>query len=339
MTKIPLPYFTSSVLIAFLISDFGMILFRYLDTGDFVKALQLPIYLAGNAMIPSWFGYLSSTFFFLVYLYTFHFIRHTGLLILNAEKDLDPLIPKEGPSYREIFKRFYVSRVPRALLMVFIIPFILYFFTVFQYSAGIFSVIQAILLSTVGIVLMFSVLVTYAGALKGLYEFGKQPLLLKPFYEDQMLGLRKAGSFSFSIFFHYSLFLLLFTFALSISPFQHWLFLLGTGFMSALGAVFFFLPLLSCHTQMQKRKRLETDKIRKRFVPLLKITEKEVSSVVTVDDLCVRELQALDIIERKVMAIYTWPFNTGIVARLSTLTLLPILLGLIGKFVQIILFG
>ncbi len=60
-------------------------------------------------------------------------------------------------------------------------------------------------------------------------------------------------------------------------------------------------------------------------------------STKTVDDLW--RLQALDAIDRKVTEISTWPFNTAIVARLVTLTLLPILLTVISRLATIILLG
>ena len=124
--------------------------------------------------------------------------------------------------------------------------------------------------------------------------------------------------------------IVLFGLGIIISPFQNPIITAGVVSLFLLGASLFFLPSVGFHRQMVRQKRLESDKIRQRFAPLLQsgVLLGDVSQK-TVDDLWM--LHALDTVERKVGAMHTWPFDVGTITRLMTLTALPLLLTVLGR--------
>ena len=55
------------------------------------------------------------------------------------------------------------------------------------------------------------------------------------------------------------------------------------------------------------------------------------NSGIYVDERIERSLNALDKIQRDVEQIHTWPFDVGIVTRLASVAILPLLLTVLGR--------
>ena len=105
MDLTPATFLASAIALSLLMSDLGMMIFRYMDTRDLSRALDLPMYQVGNATLPNWLTILSSIIFFTLFVYTFYFIKVARSLAIEAEKSLEPLLPKSGPGYNEMFGR------------------------------------------------------------------------------------------------------------------------------------------------------------------------------------------------------------------------------------------
>lgn len=138
--------------------------------------------------------------------------------------------------------------------------------------------------------------------------------------EDPMLGLRPLGSISLSIAFAYFAVVVLGAFPLLILPFGFSDIALLAGFI-IIGMVMFFLPLNSIHRKMQQAKRLEQSWIREQFNQL---TEKpgnpghEDSQGVLAR---IEKLLTIQMLDQKVSAIPTWPFDTSILSRFVAIIL------------------
>jgi hypothetical protein len=330
-----LPYLATSALLAALLSDFGMALFRFFDTRNWATAAALPVHQAGTIAFPPWVEAFSSVMFGVTYFFAFYFLRKARTILVSAQDQLSALLPEGSDDFRRIFGRYFKSKAPLAVMCLFTIPFLPYFIILFQYSTGIFSLIWTTVCSVVIIATLSAVLWLYVSALKGLHDIGNLPLRLRPFFEDSMLGLRRVGNLSLSLAGLYNGAIVLFALGIITSPFQNPIITAGVVGLFFLGAFLFFLPLMGFHRQMVRQKRLESDQIRQRFIPLLQSgASSGDASQKTVDDLW--RLHALDTVERKVGAMHTWPFDIGVLTRLTTLTALPLLLTVVGRLIIIV---
>jgi hypothetical protein len=273
--------------------------------------------------------------FAVTYFYAFYFLRKARTLLVSSQDHLSALLPEGGDDFRRIFGRYFKSRAPLVVMGLFTIPFVPYFMLLFEYSTGFFSFTYTVVSSAIIIATLSAVLWLYASTLKGLYDFGNLPLRLRPFFEDSMLGLRRVGTLSLSLAALYNGAIVILALGIITSPFQNPIITAGVVALFLLGAFLFFLPLVGFHSQMVRQKRLESDQIRQRFMPLLQsgASSSDVSQK-TVDDLW--RLHALDTAERKVGAMHTWPFDIGILTRLTTLTALPLLLTVVGRLIVIV---
>ena len=142
---------------------------------------------------------------------------------------------------------------------------------------------------------------------------------LRPYYEDPFLGLKPLGALSLSLAFSYFGFIGLFLLVLSASPgMPPTADVIGVGgFLSGLvllGLVLFFLPLRGLHRRMVEQKRQEMTRLRPKLGPIYEERAGE-------SPLDVAHLVRIDMMDRKVTSMAIWPYDVGILGRLSAITL------------------
>lgn len=177
-------------------------------------------------------------------------------------------------------------------------------------------------------------------SMKSLHSLGHKTLTLKPFAEDRTLGLRPFGSAALRLVTVYEIGVLVaaipifiegnFTLA-SLSPTGvHWHI-----YLALPGFIFFFLPLISFRSQLKRAKAKELSWIGPRYAELVSAFKAE--SGIYADEKVVGSLTALDKVQRDVQQIHTWPFDAGTVARLTSITILPLLVTVVGREIILIL--
>lgn len=182
--------------------------------------------------------------------------------------------------------------------------------------AGLFSLVSFAVITLA----LSSVVWSYWSASMGIRRFGNAVLQLRPYYEDRFLGLRPVGALSLSLAVAYFTFIGLFLATLVASPTAPAVAdLVGMGSLLVglvlLGLSLFFLPMRTLHERMT----LEKERARARLAEELAPWFRDPAAGDPPGD--VREILRVDLMERKVSAMAMWPFDTGILGRLSVIAL------------------
>ena len=160
----------------------------------------------------------------------------------------------------------------------------------------------------------------------GLHNLGGSSLRLGPFPEDRMMGVRPMGNLALSLTVTYFGGLLLTSLLLGTflpssitSTAAFFVFLV-------LGVVLFFLPLKSIHAKMQAEKHRLMREIAFRYPHLDRDPSQSPKESATLDDLRtglarMTDLQELEMLEKRVSSLPTWPFDIQLIARLVTIIL------------------
>jgi hypothetical protein len=335
---IPLSYLAGALLLAGLISPLGDVLALYLDTWDLTVALSaLP---PG----PAWLVPVQVVLWVAVSFSVVWATRTMRLKVEQARPAIVPLLPRGEETYTKVFRSltsFWPPIGAAALL-----------FVLFAVQAGlptggpwtqafdyVFGFIYLLLLSTfIGV---------YVTATLGLHILGKEPLKLKAYEEDPMLGLRPLGALSLSLA---RPFLLVTAFvALWISV--NWPLLSNAqtiAFVTALAVVgvgMFFLPLSRVHGAMLHERDRALASVRGQLRQLMNEPDypgagsSETTLAEVLDGLGeLRKLHTLEVAERRLQKAPIWPFDIRVLRRLATI-MLAIVTVLASRFIAIRLFG
>ena len=317
-----LPYPVGCLLVGFFL--FGVLdvaLSAYAETADLAPTVA-------RALAPV------SLLTDLLVAYSFYAPRYMRRRLVETGRALSNLLPDRDAEFHRIFAEVAAPR-PQvvawilflvALLAAVSVPAIMgtgpspFVFnagagTALEFVAGVFGIASL----AVATLALSSVVWTFWSISLGIHRFGQAPLALRPYYEDPFLGLKPLGALSLSLAFSYFGFIGLFLLVLSASP--------GTpttadvvgvgGFLSGLvvlGLVLFFLPLRGLHRRMVDEKRQEMTRLRPKLSPIY-----EGGSDHGPQD--VAHLIRVDMMDRKVAAMAIWPYDVGILGRLSAITL------------------
>ena len=265
--------------------------------------------------------------------YSFYAPRYMRRRLVETGRALSNLLPDRDADFHRIFAEVAAPRPQVVAWMLFLVallaavsvPAILgtgpspFVFnagagTALEFVAGVFSIVSL----AVATLALSSVVWTFWSISLGIHRFGQAPLALRPYYEDPFLGLKSLGVLSLSLAFSYFGFIGLFLLVLSASP--------GTpttadvvgvgGFLSGLvllGLVLFFLPLRGLHRRMVDEKRQEMVRLRPKLGPIYEEGASQPQDVA--------HLVRIDMMDRKVAAMAIWPYDVGILGRLSAITL------------------
>ena len=159
----------------------------------------------------------------------------------------------------------------------------------------------------------------------GLYKLGGGSLRLASFLEDRMMGTRPMGNLALSLTTAYFggllvTYLLFSTFLPSSVASSVMLF----AFL-VLGVALFFLPLNSIHEKMQAEKRRLLREIAARYPRLDKVQSKPRENA-TLEDVHIglarlTNLQEVEMLDKKIASLPTWPFDIQVVSKFITIVL------------------
>ncbi len=194
---------------------------------------------------------------------------------------------------------------------------------------------HAALLSVFHILVGATAVWAFVWSMASLYSLGRAPLSLRPFTEDRALGLRPFGNGALRLVVLYELSLLAAATPIILASDYS---MTGVPVFAVLGLVgffLFFLPLRSFRRRMREAKARELDWIGPRYAELVKAVRDSGGSYV--EPKVVESLSALDTIRKDVQQIHTWPFDVGIVTRLASITVLPLVISVIARELYILI--
>lgn len=332
---LPLPYAVSCIIWSAILGAPTEFLVYYLDTQnprDALERIARNFGLTGSGGAPTIQALEGLGVFILVValgFYVLYFVRFMRTRIAATKFKLSALSPGGEDAFHRAFGRVSHSRgaiVLTALLFVTSIPSRAATYS--GYSSLIYSAI-AFPLTSFAFGTFFWV---YFSSLWGLHKFGKEALRLKPYHEDNMLGLRPVGSVSLSLALTFFGFAGLSTLGFFITPFD-----LGTlavlTLMIIFGTAMFFLPLHSTHMKMRDEKRRKQVEIRNQVLDIRNVASK---STLEDSQRAIVDLLTLQMLRDEVSRIPTWPLDTGIIGRLTAI-ILSVIAITIARIIQMAL--
>lgn len=338
LNALHLPYPVACFLLAILAGGPGFILIEYAYSRDWDMTLRLVLSQPNGA---TWEGAIVSALFSLVDFLVFTGIAQLRNRLVAAKEYLIGLCPDGEVTYDRAF-RLMPSWWPA------VIAFGLE--SVSAISASVSGLVDAqglphfALLEVLRFLMTFGIITfvwIYATGLRGLHEIGKQPVRLKSYHEDLLLGTRPIGQISLRFAFSFFVILVLVLVANTLLP-DPWTFVIVAVF-SIIAITMFFLPLNSIHRRMAEVKGTETKSVRARFNRLMEDAEPSDPSQSTEPfarlDRRLRELAGLQVLDmeiRETASIRAWPFDTRILGQL-TVIILSVLAALIVRLVIVAL--
>lgn len=266
--------------------------------------------------------------------YAFYAPRYMRTKLLEAGHSLSALLPDRDGGFRRTFAGVSSRRPQVATWILFLIALIVALntaaimgtgrptiefhvggeFSLPEFLAAIYDIV-AIALATLA---LSSVVWTYWSISAGIRRFGLAPLELRPYHEDSFLGLRPVGSLALSLATVYFAFIGLLALVLATSPNTPTIgdlvgvggFLFG---LVLLGLALFFVPLNRLHRRMLMEKQVEKGGLGPKLRAIFQDSEE------AGPDRDLASMFRLDMMDRKIAAMATWPFDIGILGRLSVI--------------------
>jgi hypothetical protein len=252
------------------------------------------------------------------------------LRVVDAEPKLLQMIPQGEDFFHRIFGR--ISRPKPVILLSVLFGLVsLPFFVELRLSSilGPFGYLDFILSNIVTILTFATFVWIYFSSVWGLHRLGKTPLNIKSFYHDRMMGLRPVGSLSLALAFAFFLgFAILFLLSFIIPPATATQAYVAFAFLAipiVFGIAMFFLPVNGLHLQMARVKQQEQERLGSLLAKSMgnnatnDPNDSRLDSAKLIADL--KSVIVLEIAERRVSSIPTWPFDTGVLGRLFAIVL------------------
>ncbi|HVH14245.1 MAG TPA: hypothetical protein VNA15_00815 [Candidatus Angelobacter sp.] len=293
-----------------------------LPTGPGFLVIQ---YLAIGTLPFPIVNFLTTLLNFLLPLYLFLMVRYIRLRVVASETAIAPRLSGGEQEYQRVFGRM-TQTAPVIILAAILGTVLLSLYA----SLGVLSAIPSVIAINIIIVnlnvLAFSTyLWEFLTASWGLHRVGGSFLRLGSFLDDRMMGSKPMGNLALSLTAAYFGGLLLTDLLLStFLPSS----ILGTALFLAflfLGIALFFLPLNSIHARMQAEKHRLMQEVVARY-PRLNPDPSEPKGTATMDDVHTRlirltDLQEVEMLDRKIASLPTWPFDIQVVSRFITIVL------------------
>jgi hypothetical protein len=239
-------------------------------------------------------------------LYAPRFMREK---VLQTERAISLLLPNGEEEFHTLFGRISAYRPQLILFTLF------WVFIFFSFSSDPFRfLVDNLSYSSVLSLGVSSTLWTYYSASRGIHKMGDVSLNLRPYFTDALLGLRPIGSLALYLAAAY--FAALSLGALNTIAFPTPLYgYVALGVMILLGLMFFFLPLIRLHRRMLLQKRVERSKVAEKMAGIFR-DDNEGSGQSEM-----ARMFRLDMMERRITSIASWPFDMQIMGRLLVLVL------------------
>lgn len=336
-----IPYVVACVVVGLgIFGVFDTALTRYVQTNAVFDSLAY-------ALSP---GQLPAYAMFAYIFYAPHFMRTR---LLKSEGPLSQLLPGQEDNFHKLFGRVaaikpqlvaWASFLALLVISINVVPPLIQSGTPQQSQTPTINVegvagqlldfweIAWLLVITLG---FSSVVWTYFSLLRGIHKLGGEQLALRPPYVDSFLGLRPVGSLALSLAGAYFGFLGLILLLLWASPAPPTLGdIVGVGVLLCvlilLGLLTFFLPLRALHRVMLKRKMSERDMIAQEL-------SRRAESSTTADSLQeTNRLLTLEMLDRKISSMATWPFDFQVLGKF-TIIVLSVTAALIARAIALAL--
>jgi hypothetical protein len=319
-----LPYAVACILIGFVLVGIpNSILSWYLQTSDLRQAVLTAF--STNSLLQ-----------YSLIAYAFYAPHYMRTRLLDAARSLSAVLPDREEGFRRAFAGISSVRPQVVTWLLFLFALLVAVnaaallgtgestiivnvggsFSVVEFVGTIYDVI-AIALSTLA---LSSVVWTYWSTSVGIHRLGSAPLQLRPYYEDAFLGLKPVGSLALTLATGYFSFIALLLLVLATSPTVPSVGdILGVGGflfgLILLGVLLFFVPLNRLHRRMVTEKQIQ----KAGLAPKLRALFQESGEVDS--DPNFSKVFRLDMMDRKISSMATWPFDIGILGRLSVIAL------------------
>ena len=311
-----LPYSIGCLVFAAVLGGPGFFVLFYLDSSSIDAAWRQTVSEAAFSVspvsqtVPAIEGLLDVMFYTASLFVFMQAVRYWRLRVASTEAKISPL----STSGRVAFDRaFGAMASAKGSLSLALLLTVLYLPERVHQVTGIFSLLGLVIIILLNTVVFATLFWVYLSGLWGLYKFGLEPLNLKSFYEDRMLGLRPLGQISFSF---------------ASSFFVVMILLLGGGILSgdiytltlalgilALSLMLLFLPLRGIHRKMALVKEEEEASLRSRRKVVLS-TSRNQGTENQQGTSNIEELLKLQVLTAEVSSIPEWPFEPRRLERL-----------------------
>ncbi len=319
---VPLPFVLTCLLLASLSQSLGYLLANWIDLGSFDQAVQEAF--PGLGTTPAALVLAGPAFGIAFYTVLLYMIRFSRRSLASARDSIAPLLPDGEAGFRRVYGILHspVGIVGLAVLLG-------VFFWAMGAHAPAVGPAHVVYIGVQLAVVCFAtsaVLWTYFVTLWGLRRLGKETLILKPYTEDPMLGLRPLGSMSVSatmVYFAMTGVVLVTTLVYPQPP----LYLAFLGGLLAFGAFLFVLPLLGIHRKMlEEKRRVERELAAAAVREWREMEAPPPAGETTVEELrgmvvSLRRFVAHERAERKVVSLPTWPFDPQVTGRIAAIVL------------------
>jgi hypothetical protein len=331
-----LPFSVGCLIIAIIVGQPGSFLVFYLGTHSLAEAWNKTALTSFNTAlsspphVPTPEAVLSATLVTFSLFLDLYLVRYLRRKVHEAEPKLSILAADGRASYSRAFK---VMGGTGGIALFALTFFIVYFPARAQVATDSVSLIGMALLTFIITLIYGTAFWTYLSGLWGVYRFGRERLVLRPFYEDRLLGLRPLGRVV-------TTFALVFSVAITVTLGGE----LVVGAVDsiainlmivALGLVMLFLPLRDIHSMMVHVKEEEKTKLSSRGKELEAVFGNHPSepSLSRIQELL--EIQRFHLLNTEASNISEWPFEPGSVERLIAI-LLAIFGILMGRLLELI---
>ncbi len=160
---------------------------------------------------------------------------------------------------------------------------------------------------------------TLSYSVYSLYKIGRLRLTLKHFTEDRTLGLKAFGTASLQLTGIYVVFVALFAVPNTVQGLVNIQFLALYAGLFLIALLLFILPLLSLHAKLLSAKREILTQLTPQYKEL--VQQLQSKGIRNVDEKLANQLDVLKHVLQDVNQIHSWPFDTGIIVRLSAIVL------------------
>ena len=275
---------------------------------------------------PLSLGALPNTFANLLFFffYAFLMVHYIRQRVVAEEAHIAPRLTGGSDEYYRTFGR--MTRTLPAVLTAFTFSAVLlYFYAVNGLLSSTWLIITNVILVFLGAFSATTYIWEFGCVSWGLHKLGGTSLQLGSFLDDRMMGTRPLGNLALSLTIAYFGEFLLATLLFGTLPgFNIGSLVIFASFL-LFGVGLFFLPLNSLHRRMQQEKRRLVREIGARY-PRLRQEPSQRNLNATLADvqagvLRLTDLQEVEMLDRKIAALPTWPFDVNVVSKFVAILL------------------
>lgn len=312
---LPLPYAVNCAIWALLLGPVFYLITMLFSGQDNVLVAMI----TAGGRIEQWQGIIYNIVGPCLLFYLPMSIRFMRTRISKAEPKIIPLLHGGKTDYQDTLGHILNYRRQIIFMVIFLVPGIPVIF-LYQ-SDSLVAYVCWVILTCYTIVMLGSMSCLYLGSIIGLYRLGTKPLKWQSFLQDPLLGTKPVGTLSLSLAFSYFIGLGILILLSTFSPYDA---LKGTVFMSLyvvlilVGVFMFFFPTYRIHLKMVEEKARQSTLIHSHFAE----DSLGLKAPLSNDPLAnIQKLLSLEIADRKLQRVSTWPFDTSLLGKLTVIVL------------------